>query len=321
MSGRFLSLSLATLHTQVPEGREWSCEAKLDGYRIEAVRTSTGDVTLFTRNALDWTARFPAVARALADWPLPSATLDGEIVAVTPDGRNSFQTLQQAMQRVGTPAGSAGVRLRYVVFDLLTLDGTDVRRLPLRDRRALLREALASRPARSIVQPVKTFATRGDVLQRACAAGLEGLVCKRLDAPYVAGRHRHWLKMKCSQRQEFVVVGFTEPRGSRTGIGALLLGVFEAGAKLRFAGKVGTGFDTEELLRLRQRLEPLVRATAPVVATSTVPRRDVHWVSPVLVVEVSFTEWTAEGLLRHPVYHGERADKPARAVRRESPAL
>lgn len=317
MSGRFLSLSLATLHTQVPDGREWSAEVKLDGYRIEAVRTSAGAVTLFTRNALDWTARFPAVARALADWPLPSATLDGEIVAVAPDGRSSFQTLQQALQ----PAGSAGMRLRYVVFDLLSLDGTDVRRLPLRDRRALLREALASRPARSIVQPVKTFAARGDALQRACAAGLEGLVCKRLDAPYVAGRHRHWLKVKCSQRQEFVVVGFTEPRGSRTGIGALLLGVFEAGATLRFAGKVGTGFDTEELLRLRKRLEPLVRVSAPVVATSALPRQDVHWVSPVLVVEVSFTEWTADGLLRHPVYHGERADKPARAVRRESPAL
>lgn len=319
MPSRFLSVSLATLDTQVPSGPEWTCEAKLDGYRMEAVRTESGDVTLFTRNALDWTARFPRVAEALAAWPIPSATLDGEIIALATKGRSSFQALQQAM----LPGGVAATSLRYVVFDLLTLDGKDLRRLPLRDRQALLQEALALRPPRSAVRPVKTFSSRGKtgpaMLDAACAAGLEGVVCKRLDAPYVAGRHRQWLKVKCSQRQEFVVVGFTEPQGSRTGIGALLLAVFEDRQHLRFAGKVGTGFDSAELLMLRQRLQPLVRPTVPVRAAPNVPRRDVHWVEPTMVVEVSFTEWTDEGVLRHPVYHGVRADKPARAVRRESP--
>jgi bifunctional non-homologous end joining protein LigD len=316
-TARFLSLSLATLDARVPAGPDWIYEAKLDGYRIEAVRNAGGQITLFTRNALDWTDRFPRVVDALAAWPIPAATLDGEIVAMVAAGRSSFQALQQAML---PGADVTPVRLRYVVFDLLRLDGHDVRRLPLRDRQTLLRESLALRPPRSLVQPVRRFAPRGDVLATACAAGLEGLVCKRLDAPYQSGRHRQWLKVKCSQRQEFVVVGFTEPRGARAGIGALLLGVFDAQHRLHFAGKVGTGFGSAELLRLRAQLEPLVRADAPVVAAASVPRRSVHWVAPVLVAEVRFTEWTDDGLLRHPVYHGLRADKPARAVRRETSA-
>lgn len=320
-SGPFLSLSLATLDTRVPDGSDWTCEAKLDGYRIEAIRSATGKVTLFTRNAHDWTERFPVIAAAIAAWPMPAMTLDGEVIARVPAGVSAFQALQEAIGPRGkTPhAQPSTLPLRFVVFDLLALDGRDTRDLPLRDRQTLLRELLKQRPARSPIMPVRRFASRTNPLDAACAAGLEGVVCKRLDAPYVAGRHRQWIKVKCGNRQEFVVIGFTEPRGSRTALGALLLGVYDARGALHFAGKVGSGFTTLELASLKKALSPLEVRTAPLSDTALAPRGDVHWVKPVLVAEISFTEWTREGLLRHPVYHGLREDKPARAVRRERP--
>lgn len=319
--GPFLSLSLATLDEQIPMGSEWICEAKLDGYRIEAVRSAAGRVSLFTRNAHDWTERFPVIADAIAEWPVPAMTLDGEVIARVPRGVSAFQALQDAIgPRSKKPkATSTILPLRFVVFDLLTLDGRDLRRLPLRDRQTLLREVLKQRPARGPIMPVRRFASRTDVLEAACAAGLEGVVCKRLDAPYVAGRHRQWIKVKCGNRQEFVVVGFTEPRGSRTALGALLLGVYDTRGALHFAGKVGSGFDTLELASLKRTLSALELRTPSLTDTSLAPRGAVHWVKPQLVAEVSFTEWTREGLLRHPVYHGLREDKAARDVRRERP--
>lgn len=320
--GPFLSLSLATLDEKIPEGSAWTCEAKLDGYRIEAVRTASGKVTLYTRNAHDWTARFPTIAEALAAWSMPAMTLDGEVIARVPSGVSAFQALQEAIgPRSKSPrAQPSTLPLRFVVFDLLTLDGQDVRGLALRDRQTLLREVLKQRPARSPIMPVRRFASRRTALEAACDAGLEGVVCKRLDAPYVAGRHRQWIKVKCGNRQEFVVVGFTEPRGARTALGALLLGVYDARGSLHFAGKVGSGFNRLELASLKKQLSALEQRSTALTDTTLAPRGDVHWVKPQLVAEISFTEWTREGLLRHPVYHGLRADKVARAVRRERPA-
>jgi bifunctional non-homologous end joining protein LigD len=326
---RFIPLSLATLDTVLPVGSAWVYEEKLDGYRIEAVLSSAARqrVTLYTRNANDWTATFPDIADAVSALP-GTAVLDGEVVVVAPRGVSAFQALQQSIQPVVTPVtGPRGghsrakpLRRRYVLFDVLALDGIDIRQLPLAERQTLLRLLLRHKPAGSPLRMVRRFSTaRGSVLQQACTAGLEGVVCKRRDAPYVTGRHRQWLKVKCAQRQEFVVVGYTEPRGTRAGLGALLLAVYDDAGALHFAGKVGSGFDTTQLEALAARLAPLVRATPPVERSSRVPRSGVHWVRPTLVAEVSFAEWTTDGLLRHPVFQGLRDDKAAREVRRETP--
>lgn len=313
----FLPLSLATLETTVPEGPGWVHEAKLDGYRIEAhVGTNArAPVRLYSRNGLDWTERFGVIRNALAAFPVHGAVLDGEVLAMVPRGTSAFQALQRQLE-----TGDAHVRLRYVVFDVLQIEGRDCRALPLRDRQALLRELLRHRPARSPVGPVRRFSARGDLLTRACALGLEGVVSKRLDGRYVAGRHRDWLKIKCTRRQEFVVVGWSDPHGSRSALGALLLGVYDAAGRLHYAGKVGTGFDAAERGSLLMDLTRRERPRPAVEATNALPRGGVHWVTPELVVEIGFTEWTSEGLLRHPVYHGRRSDKPARAVHREDTA-
>jgi bifunctional non-homologous end joining protein LigD len=314
----FIPVALATLDTQVPSGDAWVHEEKLDGYRIEAVVVNSGrtpSVRLFSRNAKDWTHRFPDIARALAALPVASAVFDGEVVAAGAAGASAFQALQRSLEE-----GTAQ-RLRYHVFDLLQVDGTDLRREPLAERQALLREILRYRAPRAPVRLVRRLSPRrGDPIALACAAGLEGVVSKRLDAPYLSGRHRHWLKIKCARRQEFVIVGFTEPRGTRRGFGALLLGVYDRAGALHFSGKVGTGFDTVGLVALHKQLVALETSRPAVQSAATLPRGDVHWVRPELVAEVSFTEWTADGVLRHPVFRGLRADKPAREVRREEPA-
>lgn len=310
----FLPVSLATLEVQLPTGPGWIYEAKLDGYRIEAVvnHRAKAPVTLYSRNANDWTARFPLVAEALADLPVERATFDGEIVVPVARGQSAFQALQRSLE--------AGViqNVHYVLFDLLALDDVDLRAAPLRDRQSLLRALLQHRAARSPLRAVKRYSPRGGaVLARACADGLEGLVCKQLDGSYQSGRHRGWIKVKCIRRQEFVVVGYTEPRGSRTGFGALLLAVYDANGRLHFAGKVGSGFDTVGLATLYDRLLA-IEQPAPTLARATgVPAREVHWVQPLLVAEVAFTEWTDDGRLRHPVFQGLREDKAATDVVRE----
>jgi bifunctional non-homologous end joining protein LigD len=310
----FLPVSLATLERDVPTGAGWIHEAKLDGYRIEAVvdHRAKSPVTLYSRNAHDWTARFPAVVDALARLPVEQATLDGEIVVPVALGQSAFQALQRSLE-----AGALR-NVHYVLFDLLLLDDADLRRVSLRDRLSLLRALLQHREPRSPLRPVRRYSPRGgDLLARACADGLEGLVCKKLDGRYESGRHRGWVKVKCIRRQEFVVVGYTEPRGSRTGFGALLLAVHDATGALHFAGKVGTGFDTRGLAALYARLRAIERP-APTLARSTgIPAREVHWVEPSLVAEVAFTEWTDDGRLRHPVFQGLREDKLARDVVRE----
>ena len=307
-------MELATLVDDPPAGDQWLHEFKFDGYRVECL-IDHGEVSLITRKGLDWTDQFRTIAEAAVALPVDSAILDGEAVVLLPDGRSSFQALQQAFS--GRPPGP----LVYFVFDLLEIDGEDLRRRPLIERKQRLADLLRRRRRGSTVIRYSDH-VQGQgrkVLADACKAGLEGIISKRSDSLYTGVRSRSWLKVKCLQRQEFVIVGFTEPKGARTGLGALLLGVHgEGNSGLRYAGKVGTGFSDATLEELESRLLPLERKTTPLKDGPRTGLRGVHWVEPTLVAEVRFTEWTDDGRLRHPSFVGLRRDKPPSEVRREA---
>ncbi|MGC3997759.1 MAG: DNA ligase D [Anaeromyxobacter sp.] len=299
---------LATLVEVPPEGPGWVHEVKYDGYRIGCA-VERGRATLWSRNGKDWTAAFPEVARAAQQLPVSATLLDGEVAMVLPGGRTSFQALQQR--------GGGRAALAYFVFDLLHLDGEDLAGLPLTERKARLERLLARRGGDVLRYAPHAGGSGAAALRAACSAGLEGIVSKRADGRHQPGRGATWTKAKCVARQELVIGGFTEPAGSREGIGALLVGLHQDGA-LRFAGKVGTGFTREVARDLRARLEPLRRPAPPFAPA---PRgglaRAARWVEPVLVAEVQFTEWTADGKVRHPSFLGLRTDKPAGEVVRE----
>src|SRR4051794_14445190 len=292
---------LATLSDERDLGDDWLLERKLDGVRCLGV-VHGGAAVLRSRNQLP--LAFPAIAEALA--PLGDAIVDGEVVAVGADGEPlGFQ----ALQRHGTAALWA--------FDLLWLKGEDLRARPLHERHAALAGAVRPGPALQVSGPVAGPSRAA--YQRACAAGWEGLIAKRRDAPYRGGRSRDWLKLKCVLEQEVVIAGFTEPRGSRAALGALLIGYYEAGV-LRYAGKVGTGFDAATLVALRERLGPLETA-APPFGEPVKPRpAGAHWVRPELVAQVGFAEWTAAGRMRQPRFLGLREDKRPEEVVRERPS-
>ena len=279
----------------------WIFERKLDGIRCVAI-AAEGAVRLRSRNHLSLSGRFPEVVAAL-EAAVSGAVLDGEVVAF--DGaRTSFARLQQR--------GERPVAVVYYVFDLLHLAGHDVTALPLRARKALLRRALRAHG------PVRLTPHRnreGEALYReACRRGWEGVIAKRADAPYTHGRSRDWLKFKCDAEQELVIGGYTAPRGSRTELGALLLGYYDDG-RLRYAGKVGTGFTRAVLRDLAERLAPLRQDESPFA--DPVRERDATWARPELVAQVGFTEWTRDGRLRHPRFLGLRDDKAATEVVRE----
>lgn len=314
-SSLFIPPQLATLVDAPPRGDEWLHEVKFDGYRMECIKED-GRVRLLSRRGNDWTARFPAIVAAALRLKPRRVILDGEAVALLPDGRSSFQALQQVLHT--DPPGATV----YYAFDLLRLEGEDLRRLPLEERKARLARLLGPSRRRGAGALRYSEHTTGNVeaaLARACRKGLEGLIVKRRDLPYESGRTRSWLKIKCQNRQELVVIGFTEPRGRRSGIGALILGLRDEDGVLRYAGRVGTGMDDAMLASLRKQLEPLRRTSSP--AERGVPRAQtgLSWVEPKLVAEVSFTEWTGDGLLRHPTFEGLREDKSPREVRREEP--
>jgi bifunctional non-homologous end joining protein LigD len=303
---------LATLVGAAPEGSDWVHEIKLDGYRVLA-RIERGRVRLLTRNRQDWTERFPTVEEAAATLPVKEALLDGEIVALDRSGVSSFQALQQGAE------GTGGWSLAYVAFDLLFLDGRDLRPQPLLERKKALARLLRGRRGR--LRYSEHFDAPGpEVHQRACRMHLEGIVSKRKQAPYVAGRGQAWLKVKCVARQEFVIGGYTDPEGARAELGSLLLGVHDRDGRLVYAGRVGTGFTDATLVVLGQRLRKLAQRASPFSPEGPrPPARGAHWVKPVLVGEVAFTEWTRDGLLRHPAFEGLREDKPAAQVVREAP--
>ena len=309
-------LSLATLVPEPPDGDAWLHEVKYDGYRI-AARVAGRDVRLLSRNGKDWTERFAAVAGTLAGLGLKGTWLDGEMVVFDRRGVSDFHALQASLK-----AGRADA-VTYVVFDLLFDDGSDLRELPLRERKARLERLLAGHAGASggrVRYSDHIEGSGAEVLAAACRNGLEGVVSKRAGDAYAGLRTRSWLKAKCARRQEFVIGGYTEPAGARIGLGALLLGTYEDGA-LRFAGRVGTGFDEAALRHLAARLAKLEQARPPFADT---PRgaaaREVHWVAPELVAKVSFSEWTADGRLRQPVFRGLREDKAADDVVREGAA-
>ena len=312
---RTFSPQLATLVREIPQGDNWLHELKFDGYRILAWITDEG-VRLISRNGKDWTARFSSVAHALADLSLEGSILDGEVVALDERGLSSFQRLQNWLAK-GSEAA-----LAYYIFDAPYLRHHNLRRTPLSERKSALKESLenAGVTDRGIVRYSDFISGHGDiVLQQACRAGSEGIISKLATAPYDTGRTQTWVKTKCHRRQEFVIGGFTRPTGNRRGFGALLVGYFDEG-KLIYSGRVGTGFTEASLNQLSERLRKLARPNSPF---AQIPRgvstTGVTWVDPKLVGEVEFTEWTEDGMLRHPSFQGLREDKPAQAVTRETP--
>jgi bifunctional non-homologous end joining protein LigD len=308
-----LAPQLATLTDAPPPGPEWIHELKYDGYRA-LCRIDHGKARLFSRNAKDWTRELAAVARAAERLPVDDAWLDGEVVVMDPDGRTSFQALQNAL------ASGRGDGLTYVVFDLPFLDGRDLRALPLRTRKQALAALLArSRTHDGGLRYAEHVDGQGEAFFRhACGLDIEGIVSKRGDAPYESRRTTTWRKIRCQKRQEFVIGGFTDPEGGRVGFGALLLGVHD-GDGLRYVGRVGTGFDDKTLRALHARLRALERERPPFIAGNVRPPRSSHFVEPRLVAEVAFTEWTGDGQLRHPTFQGLREDKPPAEVVRERP--
>ena len=278
----------ATLTAERFTDPAWTFERKLDGIRMLAFKHGSS-VRLLSRNRLSLLTAYPAVADALARLPVDDAVLDGE----------------------ATGAWGRQGRADYHVFDVLWLDGQDLRSLTLEARRARLRDIPFALPI-ARVRPLDG----PEPWARACRKGWEGVIAKRLDSPYEPRRSKHWLKMKCEATQELVVGGFTDPRGRRVGLGALLVGYFE-GHDFVFAGKVGTGFDTALLLSMRERLSPLGTDHPPFTKGAGLPRTGAHWVQPKVVVQVAFTEWTVHGKLRHPRLLGLRIDKSARQVTRE----
>jgi DNA ligase D-like protein (predicted ligase) len=304
---------LATLTHERFSDAAWIFERKLDGERCLAFRDGRS-VHLFSRNRKPLDATYPEVVDALQAEPVQSFIIDGEIVAFVGE-QTSFERLQQRMQIADAAAARrAGVPVVYYVFDLLYLDGRDTRRLPLSERKRLLRDNL------KVHDPVRFTGHRdaeGEAFYaEACRKGWEGLIAKRAESIYTAGRSRDWLKFKCSNQQEFVIGGYTDPQGERFGFGALLVGYWEQG-KLTYAGKVGTGYNEDILRRLSKRLAALETSAPVFTAGEGLPRRGVHLVKPALVCEVAFTEWTTDGKLRHPRFLGLRDDKDARSVVRE----
>jgi DNA ligase D-like protein (predicted ligase) len=307
-------LSVAKLVDAPPAGADWLHEIKFDGYRMHA-RLERGRVQLLTRKGLDWTRKYPGIAKALQSLPVAQAYLDGELCGVRADGTTSFDMIQNP--------GDNAAALVLFLFDLLFLDGEDLTKLPVIERKARLAELLSGAP------PSLQFSDHqqghGPAFHKlACERGLEGIVSKRADAPYAPGGRGLWLKTKCLGRDEFIVVGWSDPEGSRPYLGSLLLAYYDDGGRLHYAGRAGSGISDAELERLWRRLQPLAIKKMPLAEPppktshfgSPLRLSRVHWVRPELVVEVKFLAWTEQGLLRQVIYQAVREDKPACEVRR-----
>jgi DNA ligase D-like protein (predicted ligase) len=310
---------LTKLVDQPPEVPDWLHEIKFDGYRMHA-RLDRGAVRLLTRTGLDWTHKYSGIASAVASLPARQAYLDGKLCGVRPDGTTSFSLIQNASD---TGNGEA---LVFFLFDLIHLDGEAISPQPLKDRKERLRALLSE--ARPPLQFSDHRIGRGRAFyEQACGLKLEGIISKQADAPYAPGNRGQWLKIKCLNREEFVVIGWTDPEGARPFLGALLLGYHDPDGRLIYAGRAGTGIGHAELERLWRRLQSLAMPKMPL---DVPPPRDsrfgsplvlsrIHWVRPELVAEVKYLTWTEDNLLRQVVYEGLREDKPAADVRRPIP--
>lgn len=311
----FLPPQLATLVSEAPAGEEWLHELKFDGYRM-LCHLNRGKARFLSRNAKDWTEKFPNLQEALKNFPAATAILDGEVVIVDKAGRSSFQRLQQSMK-------SSSSAFVFEIFDLVYLDGFNITRTPLRGRKALLEELLKSdklKGARGQLRYSDHVEGNGPLFfKQACQHGIEGIVSKLADSPYESTRNRNWLKTKCIKRQEFVIAGYTPSKKAFPGFGSLIVGVYDKG-KLIYAGRVGTGFSIKQRLEIQKKLDRISQSAMPFAAKPKDPGlRDAHWAKPQLVAEVGFTEWTDDGSIRHPSFQGLREDKkPTEIIREEA---
>jgi bifunctional non-homologous end joining protein LigD len=309
---KFIEPQLATLARSAPSGEDWLHEIKLDGYRIQArIDRKNNQVQLLTRNALDWTHRVKSLADAARALPVESALIDGEVVVLQEDGVSSFAELQNAFQE------NAKRPLVYFAFDLLHLDGHNLRELPLIERKQILKRVLESGSASETIRLSEDIAGGGAaIFLKACELGTEGIVSKRADSKYSPGRGGSWLKIKCYREQELVIGGFTLPTNDIHGVGALLLGYYRGG-KLIYAGKTGTGFTQKTHRMMRDRLDKIRIAKRPFAEMPAGTGKGGIWLKPELVAQVSFSNWTADNLVRQASFKGLREDKPARSVVRE----
>lgn len=307
-----LTPELATLVDEPPlDPEEWIYEIKFDGYRMLS-RIEGGEVRLITRNGNDWSRKLPHLVKALAKLKLKSSWLDGEIALLDENGIPDFQSLQNAFDSAHTE------RIIYYLFDVPFYDGYDLRNASLVERRALLQK-LFEAPIPNEIRFSDVFdASPAKILDSACRLGLEGVIGKRKTSVYVSRRSQDWIKLKCKNRQEFVIGGYTDPKGTRKGIGSLLLGFYDEDRKLRYAGNVGAGFSDKTLQDLRAKLDRIASTDSPFVKASGIDK-NAHWVEPRLIAEVSFSEWTRGGHIRHSVFHGLRSDKKADVIVREKP--
>jgi bifunctional non-homologous end joining protein LigD len=305
-----LAPELATLVDGPPADPEnWIFELKFDGYRLLA-RIEAGSIELWTRNGNDWTGKLEPLRAALAKMQLPDGWYDGEIVVHDRNGRPDFGLLQQAFD------GEKTKNIVYFIFDAPYLDGHDLRGVPLAQRRELLQTVLGSESDGAVRFSAELAAAPEEIVAAACRMGLEGIIGKRRDARYTSRRSGDWIKLKCALRQEFVIGGYTDPKGSRVGIGSLLLGYYDDAGKLHYAGNVGAGFNGASLADIIGKLQKVASDTNPFAPTRAIDKK-AHWVKPTLVAEVTFGEWTGGGAIRHSVFHGLRTDKKAGSIRRE----
>ncbi len=308
-----LAPQLATLVDGPPRDPEnWVAETKFDGYRLLA-RVDGPSIKLFTRNGNDWTEKMAPLHKAIKSAKLPQGWYDGEIVVLNESGVPDFGALQNSFDDAKTKD------IVYFIFDAPYINGFDMREVPLVDRRALLEATLAKVEAQDIRFSADFDAPFESIVTTACKLGLEGVIAKRRDSIYRSYRSPDWVKLKCSHRQEFVIAGYTDPKGGRAGLGSLLLGVHDDMGKLQYAGNVGTGFNDRTLREIKSKLDEVAVASSPFDGKTGIIGRP-HWVKPVLVAEVTFGEWTSAGHIRHSVFHGLRTDKPAKSIIREKAA-